>query len=168
MTISATEGVSPFLTPNTSGTSSASSTSSLGDQNTFMQLLVAQMKYQDPMNPTDSSQSLSQMAQFSALQEMTTVATNMQALIQSQTAFGAASMIGKTVHWTDSNGSAQTGTVDGTTFTASGPLLSINGQGVALSQVSSVGSAPTLATTGPTGSATSPTGTPPTGTTTTV
>lgn len=157
MTISATEGVSPFsLTPTT--TTSPSSTGSLGDQNTFMQLLVAQMKYQDPMNPTDSSQSLSQMAQFSALQEMTSVANEMQMLVQSQNAFGAASMLGKTVHYLDGNGTEQTGTVDGTTFTASGPLLSIAGQGVALTSVTSVGSAPTLPTTGPSGTATSPTG----------
>lgn len=158
MTISATEGVSPFsLTPTTSA-NSPSSTGSLGDQNTFMQLLVAQMKYQDPMNPSDSSQSLSQMAQFTALQEMTSVANQMQMLVQSQNAFGAASMIGKTVHYTDGNGAEQTGTVDGTTFTASGPLLSIGGQGVALTSVTSIGSAPTLTDTGPTGTATSPTG----------
>lgn len=160
MTISATDGVSPFslTAPTSTTTGSPSATGSLGDQNTFMQLLVTQMKYQDPMNPSDSSQSLSQMAQFTALQKMTNVADEMSLLVQSQTAFGAASMIGKTVRWTDSNGTEQSGTVDGTTFTASGPLLSINGQGVALTSVTSVGSAPTLPTTGPTGSATAPTG----------
>ena len=40
----------------------------------FLQLLVAQMRYQDPMNPTDSSQFLSQSAQFTALEKMQDVA----------------------------------------------------------------------------------------------
>ena len=163
MSISATEGVtSPFATT-TPTTGTTTSTNSLGDQNTFMQLLVAQMKYQDPMNPTDSSQSLSQMAQFSALQEMTNVADQMNLLVQSQTAFGASAMIGKTVRWVDDTGAEKSGTVGGTTFTASGPLLSVGGQAVMLSQVTSIGDDPTLTATGPTGTTTSPSGTVPAG-----
>ena len=40
----------------------------------FLQLLVTQMKYQDPLDPQDNSQYLSQLAQFSALEQMTNVA----------------------------------------------------------------------------------------------
>ena len=40
------------------------------DKDMFLQLLVAQMRYQDPMNPTDSSEFLAQTAQFTALEKM--------------------------------------------------------------------------------------------------
>ena len=39
----------------------------------FLQLLVTQMKYQDPLDPQDNSEYLSQLAQFSALEQMTNV-----------------------------------------------------------------------------------------------
>ncbi len=48
--------------------------SALG-KDAFLQLLVTQMKYQDPMNPSDSTEMVSQLAQFSALEEMQNVAS---------------------------------------------------------------------------------------------
>jgi flagellar basal-body rod modification protein FlgD len=138
MSVSATEGVtSPFTTP--TDQSATSGTNSLGDQNTFLQLMVAQMKYQDPMNPTDSSQFLSQTAQFTALEKMTSVADQMSSLVQSQMAFGAGAMIGKSVQWTDDNGATQSGTVTGASFLTTGPTLTINGSSVPLTSVTSVG-----------------------------
>jgi len=45
-------------------------TAGLANENTFLQLLVAQIKNQDPLNPTDSIQFLSQLAQFSQLEQL--------------------------------------------------------------------------------------------------
>lgn len=42
----------------------------LANENTFLQLLVAQIKNQDPLNPQDSVQFLSQLAQFSQLEQL--------------------------------------------------------------------------------------------------
>ena len=42
----------------------------LANENTFLQLLVAQIKNQDPLNPTDSIQFLGQLAQFSQLEQL--------------------------------------------------------------------------------------------------
>jgi flagellar basal-body rod modification protein FlgD len=158
MSITPTDGVSPFTAPAATGSPATSGMGSLGDQDTFLQLMVAQMKYQDPMNPTDSSQFLSQTAQFTSLEKMSAVADQMTLLTQSQSAFGAASLIGKTVRWVDDTGAEKSGTVGGTTFTASGPLLSVDGQAVPLTLVTSVGDDPTLSTTSPTGTTTAPTG----------
>jgi flagellar basal-body rod modification protein FlgD len=47
-----------------------SSTDGLANENTFLQLLVAQIKNQDPTNPTDSVQFLTQLAQFSQLEQL--------------------------------------------------------------------------------------------------
>jgi len=59
-------------TSSSSSTSQSTSTSSINkdlNKNTFLQLLVAQLKYQDPMNPTDGVQFLTQLTQFSQLEQ---------------------------------------------------------------------------------------------------
>jgi hypothetical protein len=47
-----------------------SSTDTLGNEDTFLQLLVAQIKNQDPTQPVDSSTFLSQLAEFSQLEQL--------------------------------------------------------------------------------------------------
>lgn len=49
---------------------SITSTDSLGNENTFLQLLVSQIKNQDPTQPIDSSTFLTQLAQFSQLEQL--------------------------------------------------------------------------------------------------
>jgi len=48
-------------------------------QQVFLQLLVAQMKNQDPLNPTDGTQFLSQLAQFSELEQVIAIRTDIEA-----------------------------------------------------------------------------------------
>src|SRR5687768_6557394 len=81
------------------GTGSASA-----DKDMFLKLLVAQMKYQDPMNPTDSSEFLSQSAQFTALEKMSTTAEQVTQLVGLQMAFGASSLVGRTVTYRMADG----------------------------------------------------------------
>ncbi len=72
-----------------SSKSSADSSNGLGKE-AFLQLLVAQMKYQDPLNPTDNTQYISQLATFSQLE----ATQNMQdTMTQSQ----ANDLVGKQV-----------------------------------------------------------------------
>jgi flagellar basal-body rod modification protein FlgD len=47
-----------------------SATSSLGNEDTFLQLLVAQIQNQDPTNPVDSNTFLTQLAEFSQLEQL--------------------------------------------------------------------------------------------------
>jgi flagellar basal-body rod modification protein FlgD len=56
----------------------------------FLNLLVTQLQYQDPLNPQDDTQFIAQMAQFSALEQM----QNLNVAFSSTRAFG---MIGKTI-----------------------------------------------------------------------
>ena len=44
------------------------------DKDAFINLLVTQMKYQDPLEPMDNSEMLAQLAQFTALEQMMNVA----------------------------------------------------------------------------------------------
>jgi flagellar basal-body rod modification protein FlgD len=65
--------ISPITSSTTSGTTSSSASSALGaapNEQMFLQLLVAQLKNQDPLSPTDSTQFVSQLAQFSELEQV--------------------------------------------------------------------------------------------------
>ncbi len=53
-----------------SSSSAATSTSATGNQQVFLQLLVSQLQNQDPLNPTDSTQFVSELAQFSELEQV--------------------------------------------------------------------------------------------------
>ena len=72
----------------------------------FLQLLVTQMRYQDPLDPQDNSEYLSQLAQFSALEQMTNVSKGLADVskivenINSSVLIGQMSgMIGQPVQW---------------------------------------------------------------------
>ncbi len=89
----------------------------------FLQLLVAQMKYQDPLDPQDNSQYIAELANFSALEQMTNVNTNLESLattinnIDTSVLVGQlSSMIGKEITWTSTTTS--TGTDGKTTSTS--------------------------------------------------
>jgi flagellar basal-body rod modification protein FlgD len=47
----------------------------------FLQLLVAQLQNQDPLNPTDSTQFVSQLAQFSSLEQTMQIRADTDTLV---------------------------------------------------------------------------------------
>jgi len=65
------------------GTSGSTTSSALG-KDEFLKLLVTQMRYQDPLSPMDNAQFTAQLAQFSSLEQLFQVNTNLAALGQSQ------------------------------------------------------------------------------------
>ncbi|WP_101525397.1 flagellar hook assembly protein FlgD [Nocardioides houyundeii] len=154
MSIQATESVSPSLF---GAPTAAPSQSATADKDMFLNLLVAQMRYQDPLNPTDSGQFLAQSAQFTALEKMQAVADQTAMLVASQMAFGATGLVGRDVTWTDATtGATSSGLVQGVTFSTEGPLLDVGGQQVPLALVATVGTTGS-STSSPTSSPTSAT-----------
>jgi flagellar basal-body rod modification protein FlgD len=122
------------------GTTTASTTSANApDKDMFLQLLVAQMRNQDPANPTDSSEFLAQTAQFTSLEKMQQVADQTSQLVALQVAFGASSMVGRTVSYPDPDGNLLSGVVSSVRFEATGPVLSVGGQDVHFAAVQAVG-----------------------------
>jgi len=79
--------------------SSASGGQALG-KDAFLQLLVTQLKNQDPLNPQDNSAFVAQLAQFSSLEGIQTLNTsvnNISSSFQSSQALQASSMVGRSV-----------------------------------------------------------------------
>ncbi|MEK7475483.1 MAG: flagellar hook capping FlgD N-terminal domain-containing protein [Candidatus Coatesbacteria bacterium] len=105
----------------------------------FLAMLVAQMKYQDPLNPMDNTEMIAQMAQFSQLEQslqMSEAFTGMQSI----------SMVGKVVSATATDGSLITGRVTGVS-TGQDPVLTLeDGSLVALKDVQRVTDANTYST----------------------
>ncbi|HUZ42006.1 MAG TPA: flagellar hook capping FlgD N-terminal domain-containing protein [Acidimicrobiales bacterium] len=116
------------ITPTTSTTGTAS----LLQANTFLSLLVSELKYQDPMSPTDSASFMSQLAQLSQVEQLQTVASSSKIA-------AAASLIGKSVTGVDMNGNVITGTVTGVTNGSSGPTLDVGSNVIDLSAVTQIG-----------------------------
>ena len=55
------------------------------DQNDFMNLLITQLQYQDPMKPMDTYEMASQLSQFSSMQATMKMSDNMEKLLEYQT-----------------------------------------------------------------------------------
>ena len=72
-------------TAGTTGQTSASSTSSTANtvnKNMFLQLLVAQLQNQDPLNPSDGTQFVAQLAQFQQLEQSVNTGQDITAIRQ--------------------------------------------------------------------------------------
>jgi flagellar basal-body rod modification protein FlgD len=65
----------------TTTTTPTNPTDKLANESTFLQLLVAQIQNQDPMNPTDSTQFMGQLVQFSQLEQLLGINKGIQTLV---------------------------------------------------------------------------------------
>jgi flagellar basal-body rod modification protein FlgD len=65
-------------TPNSS--SSSSNPNSLANENVFLQLLVAQLQYQDPTQPADGTQFITQLAEFTNVSNTTDMASDLDTM----------------------------------------------------------------------------------------
>lgn len=87
-----------------SAQSASSSVSSALSKDDFLKLLVAQLSNQDPTTPMDTGQFVSQMAQFTSLEQTQNMGSAIDKLVTSQTDLSArATMIGKEITWTQTN-----------------------------------------------------------------
>jgi flagellar basal-body rod modification protein FlgD len=109
-----TKNVWPYYAKGNIQASGSKSGNELG-KDQFLQILITQLKNQDPMQPLQDREFIAQMAQFSSVEQLMNMSKEMTMLRQS---FGfSASLIGKTVTWNvfDASGtiaSTETGAVD--------------------------------------------------------
>lgn len=128
------------------GTTGTKDNTKLG-QDAFLKLLVAQLKYQDPMNPADNTQFISQTAQFSMLEQLTQMSNQTDKVLDSQQVQSSAGLVGKTVTWLDKETDQDmTGTVTGAVFGGKeGPVLKVGDKEVPFSAIKEVAAAPVSA-----------------------
>ena len=142
-------------TPVGTTTPPASNTSTRGkselDKDAFLKLLVAQLKYQDPLNPADPGDFMAQTAQFTQVERLGDIAD----LLKSQRLVGASSLVGNTVTYMDEAGAHLTGEVSAVKLNGdSEPSLRIGNTDVQLSKVMEVlPKAQSTGSTGPTAAA---------------
>jgi flagellar basal-body rod modification protein FlgD len=119
-------------TTGTTGTSAASSSSSSLpiNENQFLQMLMTELKNQNPMNPnsSDPMSFVTELAQFTSVEQETDTAQSTATLASGQSTSSAVALIGANVNYTDpTTGATDTGTVQSVDITSSGPTLTING-----------------------------------------
>jgi len=109
-------------------------------QDDFIKLFLAQLSFQDPLEPVDNAEFLAQMAQFSAVEQSRELNSKVDSLLSMNSVEQAVSLIGKTVEY-QGIGSRATGKVFSIDFSESGPTFTIevgNGEyinGVRLTEI---------------------------------
>jgi flagellar basal-body rod modification protein FlgD len=106
-----------------------------------MQLLVAQLRAQDPSSPMDTNAMMSQTTQLSSMEQLTSLTSLTQETFALQMRMAAAGLVGKTVGYTAADGTAQTGIATAVSYTGSVPMVTIGNQSVSLDAISGVVSA---------------------------
>ena len=126
-----------------SGVAAPSGTDAMGSD-TFLKLLVAQLKYQDPSKPADTTAMMAQTAQFQMVEKLNQLADQNAQMLSEQQATSAIALVGRSVSYTEGD-KTQHGVVDSLRLTPGGPVLSIGAAQVplsAISEITSTSSAP--------------------------
>ncbi len=130
----AVEPVTAATTPSVTATAPKKSL----DAEVFLQLLVAQMKNQDPSSPLDTNEMMAQTTQLAMMEQLTMLTdtvTESFALSMRQT---AAALVGHEASYLDADGVTHTGTVSKVSFAAGVPTVTIGDTTVPLDAVSGI------------------------------
>ena len=121
---SVTATPSAAATASTASTAASSTAGATLNYNDFLQLLIAQLKNQDPTQPTDSTQFMSQLATFSEVEQTANSNSKLDSLLTSSALAQADTVIGHTVTSADGQTSGEVVSVK---ITANGPLATLKG-----------------------------------------
>ena len=108
----------------------------------FLKLLVAQLKYQDPSNPSDGTQFLTQTATFTQVEKLDQLVTEQRNMLAAQNVLSASNMVGKTISFPGPDGTSLYGVVTSATISGSNPTLRVGDMDVPLSSVTEVTNTP--------------------------
>ncbi|MBV8659145.1 MAG: flagellar hook capping protein [Burkholderiales bacterium] len=113
-------------------------------QQEFLKILLTQLTQQDPLKPMDNTQFVTQLAQFSQMEQAQEINTNVSNTLAVQTSTQSVGLLGKTVTLSSLSGSPMSGVVTAIDFSGNSPRLTVaptTGQpmnNVALSQITGV------------------------------
>ncbi|MBN2402268.1 MAG: hypothetical protein JXN64_07690 [Spirochaetes bacterium] len=109
------------------------------DKDAFLKLLVTELRHQDPTQPMENKEFISQMAQFSALEQMTNVNKSVQELNKTSRSAEAYSLLGKNVKAFDPvTGIKVEGLVTSIFYKNNEIRLTVNGREIGLNDIHAV------------------------------
>jgi len=111
------------------------SSSELGKDD-FLKLLITQLQNQDPTSPMEDTEFISQMAQFSSLEQMTNMSTSFSRMASFLNSSEAASTLGKTVEL-NLGDTTTTGVVEGATR-GDNPQILVNGMYYSMDKIAAI------------------------------
>jgi flagellar basal-body rod modification protein FlgD len=112
-------------------------------KDTFLKLLVAQLRFQDPTSPTDGAEFLAQTAQFTVVEKLEELAKTNAALLAQERISTATSMIGRSITYTNAEGTEATGVVTATQIGPLGPVVKVGNDEIQLTAITAVNAEPT-------------------------
>lgn len=108
------------------------------DADVFMNLLVTQLKNQDPSSPMDTNAMIGQSTQLAMMEKLSQMATDGSKGLQAQQRASAAAMLGRTVSYLGADGVAGSGLVSSVTYTGTSPTVTIGSAVVPLDSITGV------------------------------
>lgn len=114
------------------------------DSEAFMQLLVTQLRNQDPSSPMDTNQMISQTTQLATMEKLTNLDTTSQENFALQMRMAAAALVGHTVSYLDKDGTAKTGLASSVSYAGAVPVVTVGDQKINLDAISGVVSPPAV------------------------
>lgn len=108
------------------------------DGETFMTLLVTQLRNQDPSSPMDTAQMIGQITQLAMMEKLTALETTGQENFSLQMRTSAAALVGQQVSYTGTDGLPVTGTATSVSFARPVPQVTVGGVEIPLDAISGV------------------------------
>ncbi|WP_158755857.1 flagellar hook capping FlgD N-terminal domain-containing protein [Dyella sp. S184] len=108
--------------------SATPSSASISEQN-FIQLFVSELQFQDPMEPLDNSQFLTQLSQFVGIEQQSEEVTGINNLLTLGASEQPLDLLSHTVEIANADGSTTTGTVTGVQYSTNGAQLTVTASG---------------------------------------
>jgi flagellar basal-body rod modification protein FlgD len=108
------------------------------DKEAFLKLLVAQLKYQDPLKPTDAESFMAQTAQFTQVEKLDEMAESMKAAATTSGLSTASALLGKSITFSLADGTTDSGVVTSVKSTAAGVTLEVGSRETTLDKVTQI------------------------------
>lgn len=104
----------------------------------FLQLLVAQLQNQDPLDPVSDKDFINQLATLNSVQGLSDLNASFGQMLKLQQLTQGADLIGKTVTYLPTGGDSKTGTVDSVAVQGGSYVLKVGADSVSLDQIQTV------------------------------
>lgn len=108
------------------------------DGEMFLNLLVTQLKYQDPSSPMDTTEMMAQTTQLASMEQLTALTKVNQESFALQMRVASAALIGQDVTFTNSHGDTTTGRVDSIRYDGEVPTVIIGDEHVPLNSIAGI------------------------------